>query len=120
MSSILTGVPGWPDEAFYPANCINGDTAGNMCHSDLENAPWLAIDFGKEVDVQMVTIFNRKDCCGDRFRNAKVRVTDTLPTDGTTMFAGGELLNTYDGPAANGEEIQIKGEKDLRGRYPST
>jgi hypothetical protein len=110
--------------AFQAENCINGDmessSVSNMCHTTLENAPWLAIDFGQVVEVTSITIYNRKDdrwATGDRFRNAEVRVTDVLPTDGSEMFTGGQLLHAFKGPGTNGQVIQIQGEKDLRGRY---
>ena len=53
--------------------CIDGDTESaanhghkNMCHTEDEGLPWLAIDFGTTVTVKRVEIFNRDDCCGDR------------------------------------------------------
>ena len=59
----------------YPAEkCIDGDTEtdvaadggptndGNMCHTQEEGLPWLAIDFGVEVFVKKVVLFNRRDC----------------------------------------------------------
>jgi hypothetical protein len=111
--------------SFSASNCINGDTSGNelttnMCHTKSENAPWLALEFDLPVDVKSVTIYNRKDCCGGRFSNAEVRVTDTLPTDGSQMFTGGRLLGSFQGPGTDGQIIQIQGEEYLRGRYTHT
>jgi hypothetical protein len=111
-------------DAFYAENCINGNTesasVSNMCHTTLENAPWLAIDFGQVDDVTRVTIYNRKDDkwgTGNRFRDAEVRVTDVLPADGSQMFTGGQLLDIFEGPGTSGQVIQIQGKKYLRGRY---
>jgi hypothetical protein len=112
MSSIYCG-----DWCHGAEKCIDGDTESDMCHTKDENAPWLAIEFSDQVDVLSVTIYNRKDCCGDRFRNAEVRVTDVLPTDGTAMFTGGQLLSTFTGPAVDGQVILFKGQEYLRGRY---
>jgi hypothetical protein len=91
-----------------------------LCHTKNENAPWLALEFDCPVDVKSATIYNRESCCGERFSNAEVRVTDTLPTDGTEMFTGGQLLGSFKGPGTNGQVIHIQGEEYLRGRYSQT
>jgi hypothetical protein len=101
---------------YAATNCIDGHT-NSMCHTQDEHAPWLALEFDRPVDVKSATIYNRGDCCGDRFSNAEVRVTDTLPTDGTEMFTGGQLLGSFKGPGTNGQVIHIQGEEYLRGRY---
>merc|ERR1711872_1191576 len=53
---------------FSAANCIDGKTENsrdaNMCATKEENAPWLAIDYGTDVLVERVEIFNRINCCG--------------------------------------------------------
>jgi hypothetical protein len=119
MSSTLSTEIHNGHGTFDATNCINGETEShnsNMCHTQTENAPWLALDFGTSVDVKSVTVYNRKDCCGDRFSNAEVRVTDVLPTDGSNMFTGGQLLGTFKGPGTNGQVIHIQGEKVLQGR----
>jgi hypothetical protein len=108
--------------AFLADNCINGNTEessdSNMCMTGKEDVPWLALDFGQQVDVRHVTIYNRKDGTGgERFRNAEVRVMDHLPTNGPEMFTGGHLLGTFQGPATNGQVIQIQGKEYLQGRY---
>jgi hypothetical protein len=112
----------YENDAFPAENCINGDkqSYGGMCHTEVETAPWLALDFGEQVVVKSVTIYNRNDgcTCADRFRNAEVRVTDMLPTDGTEMFTGGQLLGDFTGPGTIGQVIPFQGEKYLRGRYP--
>jgi hypothetical protein len=96
--------------------CTNGDTE-DLCHTNVENAPWLAIDFGQSVHVKSVTIYNRKNCwCANRTRNAEVRVTDVLPADGSKMFTGGQLLGTFEGPGTDGQVIHIQGVKTLMGR----
>merc|ERR1719239_1009383 len=112
---------------FEATLCIDGDTESNdsgltdgrpqICHSNGEPAPWVAIDYGTRVTVQRVEIFNRKNCCGDRTRNVEVRVSDQLPTSGQQMFTGGGLLARFEGPAQNGQKISVTGEQPLTGRY---
>ena len=110
------------DDRFIAAKCIDGDTTGSdrggdqvgdMCHTDEERAPWIAIDFGKTVTVDRVEIFNRVACCGDRTRNVDVRISDELPTSGSEMFSGGNLFGHFAGPAFNGQHIIITGKKQL-------
>jgi hypothetical protein len=105
-------------------NCINGDTEhgqnwdSNLCCTNTENTPWLAIDFGQSVDVKSVTIYNRKEVAAKaaRFRNAEVRVTDILPVDGSVMFTGGKLLGTFTGPGTSSQVIHIHGLTGIQGR----
>ena len=80
-----------------------------MCHTHNERAPWLAIDYGAEVTVKRVELFNREDCCGDRTRNVDVRVSNQLPTSANEMFSGGFLLGHFAGPGTNGQHISIIG-----------
>ena len=96
--------------------CIDGDTESaanhghkNMCHTEDEGLPWLAIDFGTTVTVKRVEIFNRDDCCGDRTKNVDVRVAYELPTSSSQMFSGGSLLGQFAGPGADGQHIIITG-----------
>ena len=80
-----------------------------MCHTHNERAPWLAIDYGAEVAVTRVELFNREGCCGDRTRNVDVRVSNQLPTSGSQMFSGGILFGHFAGPGIDGQHIVISG-----------
>ena len=100
---------------FWTDRCIDGDTetdayhGGNMCHTEDESLPWLAIDYGTTVTVKRVEIFNRDDCCGDRTKNVDVRVAYELPTSSTQMFSGGSLLGHFAGPGTDGQHIIVSG-----------
>merc|ERR1712203_586048 len=82
---------------FSASKCIDGDTTGpdsgfddrgdDMCHTNEEPAPWIALDFGETVLVNRVEIFNRVACCGDRTENVDVHVADELPTSGSELFS---------------------------------
>ena len=96
--------------------CIDGDTETaanhdhtNLCHTQNEGLPWLAIDYGTPVTVKRVEIFNRDDCCGDRTKNVDVRVAYELPTSSSQMFSGGSLLGHFAGPGTDGQHIIVSG-----------
>ena len=100
---------------FPAVKCIDGDTEGhslvdrNMCHTQNEPSPWLAIDYGTTVTVTKVEIFNREACCGESTKNVDVRVSNELPTSANEMFSGGSLLGHFAGPGKNGQHIIITG-----------
>ena len=53
-------------------------------------------------------------------KNVEVRISDELPADGESMFTGGLLLGTYEGPGTKGESIEIESDelwKQKVGRY---
>ena len=105
--------------------CIDGVTNGNikdLCHSKLELAPWLALDYGKgrTISVEKVVLFNREDCCSTRTKNVEIRLSNKLPASGNKMFSGGKLLGTFKGPATRGQEVEIRsmpGWEKKFGRY---
>ena len=126
------------NDFFGAAKCIDGNTEGHesfierwkegagsfietagspesadLCHTQKEPTPWIAIDYGTTVTVQRVEIFNRRGCCGYRTQNVDVRISDELPTSGRQMFSGGTLLGRFVGPASNGQHITISGKKML-------
>ena len=110
------------DNNFGAAKCIDGNTEGpdeglldgtsdDLCHTEEELTPWIAIDYGTTVIVERVEIFNRRYCCGERTQNVDVRISEELPTSGSQMFSGGPLLGSFAGPATDGQQITISGKK---------
>merc|ERR1712179_301028 len=93
---------------FAASACIDGVIRG-LCHSKYENAPWLALDYGREtkVLVEKVLLFNRWDCCYKRTKNVHIRISNELPSNGIWMFSGGEALGTFKGPGTKGQIIEI-------------
>merc|ERR1712203_413924 len=86
FAALATSIPFWPGvnsvllqpvtatqsstrAGFSATKCIDGDTTGpdsgfddrgdDMCHTNEEPAPWIALDFGETVLVNRVEIFNR-------------------------------------------------------------
>ena len=105
-------------EGNGPDKCIDGITdgpdshPGDLCHTNHEQAPWLALDFGEElrVSVDKVFLYNRIDSTdkGFRARNIEIRLSDELPTSASSMFTGGDLLGTFAGPGTSGQMILIE------------
>ena len=115
-------------QRFPAEKCIDGqienlgfsDPKFSLCHTRIEKAPWLAIDYGANVAVEQVVIYNRGDCCETYFKNAEIWLADKIPTSGAEKFTGGKLLATFAGPGALGERIVIQsqpGWENKCGRY---
>ena len=104
--------------------CIDGITDGpdsgnpgdDLCHTSYlppsyperpwtHNYPWLAIDFGIEVYVKKVVLFNRRDCCYSRTRNVTIRASNSLPGGGGE-FHGGSSIAYFFGPGEPGQQIE--------------
>ena len=78
MSSVWTGIHGeWTSLPGYL--CIDNNQQ-TKCHTKGDETwPWVAVEIPPS-RVQQVNIVNRADCCGDRTKNVKVWVGDSLPT----------------------------------------
>ena len=116
---------------FGPNNCIDDviETPANfwdpnysLCHTDVERAPLLAIDYGEKatVSVEKVVLYNRKDCCYARTRNVEILLVAQIPATGEEKFSGGQLLGTFHGSATRGQRIVIhsrRGWENKSSRY---
>ena len=105
-----------------PFKCIDDLTNDDLCHTNAEPAPWLALDFGEEaeVSVEKTVLLNRKDCSWERTRNVEVWLADMIPMTAEKKFSEGHLLGTFEGPATSGQEVEIEsgpGWKKKMGRY---
>ena len=84
-----------------------------MCHTNYDEAPWIALDFGEglTVSVHKVFLYNRAAAgrldLAERTRNVTIRLSDELPTSATSMFISGHLLGTFAGPGTPGQQIAI-------------
>ena len=70
---------------FPGEKCNDGITTGgqtNLCHTKIENYPFLVLLYDHPVKVFEVIVYNRDDCCGDRLKNLHVIVTDQYPEVG--------------------------------------
>jgi len=105
--------------------CIDGITDGpdsgnpgdDLCHTSyppppdpkrpwIHNYPWLAIDFGVEVFVKKVVLFNRRECCYSRTRNLTISASNSLPVSESDMFYGGYPITYFSGPGEPGQQIE--------------
>eukprot|EP00092_Neocalanus_flemingeri_P013748 GFUD01014827.1.p1 GENE.GFUD01014827.1~~GFUD01014827.1.p1 ORF type:complete len:601 (-),score=175.50 GFUD01014827.1:102-1904(-) len=79
--------------------CLDHDF-DTFCHNQSpEPHPWIMLEYPQSINIKEVVIKNRKNCCGDRFRDIEVRVTEERPElNKTEAFSGGVLLGTYAGP----------------------
>merc|ERR1712142_654160 len=104
--------------------CIDSDIS-TLCHSKhfADKAPWIAVRFSEPVTVTGVEFVNAK-AYWDRVGPVEVKVTNTLPKDGTTMFSDGELFGNFK-PGNNNrlEGNPVKGKvvlvQRLPGQYPN-
>ena len=135
---------------FGADKCIDGITDGpdsgnpgdDLCHTSyppppeylgsgiwIHNYPWLAIDFGVEVFVKKVVLFNRRECCYNRTRNISIGISNCLPdSERNPPFwskCGGSWIDSFApsisdhppnqqlrGPAGPGQQIEVE---NLRG-----
>ena len=121
MSSVYRG--------YSADKCIDGEEGGedpgisdeeNMCQTQSEPFPWLALDFGTPVKVTEVVLVNRKSEGGDLAQGIEVRVADELPTSSQELFTGGNLLGIYEGPGRQKIPIpdpKVKTVEMLVGRF---
>ena len=130
VAAFMSSKPASPAnrERLGAEKCIDGkinlesvwEPNFSLCHTSSEKAPWLAIDYGANVAVQEIVLYNRYDCCHNYFKNAEIRLADELPTSGAEKFSGGELLGTFAGPGTQGERIVVQsqpGWEKKSGRY---
>ena len=119
---------------FTANKCIDGITDGpdsgnpgdDICHtgystpSDPRNFPWLAIDFGVEVFVKKVVLFNRRECCYSRTRNVTISTSNVLPNSDRNRYYEGSWFDSFAGPGEPGQQIELTnplGIRDEAGRY---
>jgi hypothetical protein len=60
---------------------IDGNTQQNYfssscTHTDLQVNPWWKIDLGSEHDINLVKVWNRGDCCGERLTSLKLQASN--------------------------------------------
>ena len=120
MSSVYRG--------YSADKCIDGEEGGedpgisdeeNMCQTLPEPFPWLALDFGRSVNVTRAVLVNRFAAGGDKAQGISVFVANNLPTSSEELFTNGSLLGVFAGPATEKQKIQVRATRAvaLQGRY---
>jgi F5/8 type C domain len=65
-------------------------THGSLTHTDVNDNAWWQVDLGAVVDIDVVRIYNRTDCCPERLSNFDVK----LSNDGNTYRTAATLVTT--------------------------
>merc|ERR1719206_48905 len=94
-----------PGKAKYCAD----DVGTTICHTrhGADNFPWIALEFSAPVQVTKVEILNAQSQW-ERIGTVDVRITESLPTDGQTMFSDGELFGSFTGPGTTGGVVTLE------------
>merc|ERR1712013_636329 len=102
-----------PGKAEYCAD----DVGTTICHTrhGADNFPWIALEFSAPVQVTKVEILNAQSQW-ERIGTVDVRITESLPTDGKTMFSGGDLFGRFSGPGTTGGVVTLE-ETPKQGTY---
>ena len=102
---------------FPPINCFDG-ILDNFCHTSDEGEPnpWLSIKLPLSVWIERVRVYNREDCCGDRFRQAVAIVGSISPEANQQIFNNGtQLGEMFPGGLADGATHDFEGDIPLYG-----
>ncbi len=106
-------------ENWGPQFALDGVISFNdwdFFHSHTEPYTWLQLDFTKIVTVESLSVVMRYDCCvDDRFRSVGVYVGNQ-PTV-VYYLSKNEQCVYFEGPAQNGETIDLSCEAPTSGRY---
>ena len=80
---------------------------------------WVQIELVEESTVHYIKIRNRRDCCGERFSNAQIRVGNNkvLKQSYEENIELNELCETFPGKAKTGQMIDITCSSPLRGKF---
>lgn len=80
--------------ASYSGDLLVDENFGNFAHTSCEEAGWMLLDLGSEMEIQKIIIKNRVDCCNGRIIGATVSIlaedktTATFTSDAITGTAG--------------------------------
>ena len=104
---------------YSAGRCMDGEHEGyySSCQTEKELAPWIAFDFGKEVEVGSVIIFTGNDERAEKVMNLDVRMTVALPKNGSSKFTRGKSLGSFIGTVEQCQRILIKSPIPQKGRF---
>ena len=83
---------------------------GSCTHTYDEDNPWWLVYLGDVFPVKKVIIYNRGDCCGSRLRNILITVSSERDDDG-------EECGRFDGPAFDGQVVEVRCTNTIMGKY---
>merc|ERR1712133_268746 len=116
MSSVWEG-DHWGEYVWLTGDLCIDNNLETKCHTKGDETwPWVAVEIPQS-RVKQVNIVNRHDCCGERTKNVKVWVGNTLPNTTDTEYSQGDLLGEFKGPGTNRQVIPLSNSQGLEGKY---
>ena len=100
-----------------PHFAIDGElqtSYGKIFISNTENYPWFEVELSHLTKISSVTIYNRPDCCGERFKNVQVRAGRV---NGVT--SKNQMIGLFQGPGKTGHELVIQFKATVNAEYMS-
>jgi len=99
-----------------PNRAIDGNTNGmwggnSVQHTCNEADPWWQVDLGSELQgtISKVLVYNRRDCCMDRFGNSEVQILDAQGTVVASQPIQGSLaMYTFDFDNVSGQAVRVQ------------
>ncbi len=84
----------WP--GLSPMNALDNDLGSTTATAPADAQAWWELDFGEEVWVQKVTVYNRTDCCQGRFRDINVIFYDGNHVPQAIHFMGAPGVSGFE------------------------
>lgn len=72
--AVVTKSSGYQGDVFPNKNFIDGDMS-NFVHSSGSDSPMIQLDFGKNVNIDKIMLYNRTDCCQGRINGIVLTIT---------------------------------------------
>eukprot|EP00547_Thalassionema_nitzschioides_P005356 CAMPEP_0194200236 /NCGR_PEP_ID=MMETSP0156-20130528/930_1 /TAXON_ID=33649 /ORGANISM="Thalassionema nitzschioides, Strain L26-B" /LENGTH=1934 /DNA_ID=CAMNT_0038925209 /DNA_START=189 /DNA_END=5989 /DNA_ORIENTATION=- len=102
-------------EGGVPQRAIDGDTNGNWYHGSVqhtcgESNPWWKVDLDKSYNyvISRVKVYNRNDCCNDRFTNSELQILDDNgEVMGSQAFVGNLGVFEFIFDAVAGSSVRV-------------
>ncbi|CAG2198983.1 unnamed protein product [Mytilus edulis] len=83
-------------DKYHASASVDGNL-DTINHTGLDESPYLEVDLGNEFQIKRIDIFNRKNCCGERFHDVDI----TIGPSHNQMY----LCAHYKGASRNGEHL---------------
>ena len=103
-----------------PSRAIDGNTDGvfangSVTHTNGQSQQWWALDLGRQSNVQTINIWNRTDCCEERFADVSIFLSSQPIANGTIdQIRARDGITEITRTGAQGRLTQIAQELDLR------
>jgi hypothetical protein len=114
--------PPYSGGAYPGSNCIDG-RLDTFCHSNTASGAYFRAEVdaaakgGKRLPISRVVLYNRHDCCGDRFASFNTVIGESASPYGSVngvvnkIFNGGYMTNSAGGTATEGNSQYKAGGK---------